>query len=102
VLARADTRLDLKQVHGGSPLPPYVSLLHDVLTGDRSLLATSDGLAGAWAAFAPLQDRPPPVLPYEPGSCGPAEAAELAGPGGWLLGHTAAGEERIHRIGARR
>jgi glucose-6-phosphate 1-dehydrogenase len=67
-----------------------VSLLHDVLTGDRSLFTTSDGLAGAWTAFAPLQERPPPVRPYERGSWGPLEAGVLAGPDGWLLGQTAA------------
>jgi glucose-6-phosphate 1-dehydrogenase len=89
-LARARTTLDLKHVPGGTPLPPYVSLIHDVLIGDRSLFTTSAGLASAWAAFAPLQERPPRVHPYEPGSWGPSEAAALAGPGGWLLGQTAA------------
>jgi glucose-6-phosphate 1-dehydrogenase len=92
VLARADATLDLKQVRGGTPLPPYVSLLHDVLTGDRSLFTTRDGLAGAWAAFAPLQERPPRVHPYEPGSWGPSEAAALAGPDGWLLDQAMAGD----------
>jgi glucose-6-phosphate 1-dehydrogenase len=89
VLARAQTTLDLKHVPGGTPLPPYVSLLHDVLTGDRSLFTTSDGLASAWAAFAPLQERPPRVQPYDPGSWGPTEAGALADPDGWLLGQTA-------------
>ena len=55
-------------------------------TGDRSLFTTSDGLAKAWEAVAPLLDSPPEVQPYEPGSWGPAAAAELAGPEGWLLG----------------
>jgi glucose-6-phosphate 1-dehydrogenase len=91
-LASAHTTLDLKQVPGGTPLPPYVSLIHDVLTGDRSLFTTSDGLAKAWAAFAPLQQRPPQVHPYGPGSWGPAEANALAGPSGWLLGQTADGD----------
>jgi glucose-6-phosphate 1-dehydrogenase len=91
-LASARTTLDLKQVPGGTPLPPYVSLIHDVLTGDRSLFTTSDGLAGAWAAFAPLQERPPKVHQYEPGSWGPVEANVLADPGGWLLGQTPAEE----------
>jgi glucose-6-phosphate 1-dehydrogenase len=89
-LAPARTTLDLKQVPGGTPLPPYVSLIHDVLIGDRSLFTTSDGLARAWAAFAPLQERPPRVFPYKPGSWGPAEANALAEPDGWLLGQTAA------------
>jgi glucose-6-phosphate 1-dehydrogenase len=85
-LAAARTVLDLKKVPGGTPLPPYVSLIHDVLTGDRSLFTTSEGLDRAWAAFAPLQQKPPEVHPYEPGSWGPAEADTLAGSGGWLLG----------------
>jgi glucose-6-phosphate 1-dehydrogenase len=89
-LARAHATLDLKQVPGGTPLPPYVSLIHDVLTGDRSLFTTSDGLTKAWAAFAPLQERPPQVHPYKPGSWGPTEADVLAAPHGWLLGRTEA------------
>ena len=32
-----------------------------------------------------LRNRPEP-LPYPPGSWGPAPAAELAAPDGWLLG----------------
>jgi glucose-6-phosphate 1-dehydrogenase len=85
-LARARTTLDLKQVPGGNPLPPYVSLIHDVLTGDRSLFTTSEGLEQAWRAFTPLQENPPEAQPYRPGSWGPAAAAELAEPLGWLLG----------------
>jgi glucose-6-phosphate 1-dehydrogenase len=92
VLTRAQTKLDLKQVSGGTPLPPYVSLIHDVLTGDRSLFTTGEGLAHAWAAFAPLQEHPPQIHPYEPGSWGPPEADRLAGPEGWLLGESAAVE----------
>jgi glucose-6-phosphate 1-dehydrogenase len=85
-LARAETSLDLKAVPDGSPLPPYVSLIHDVLTGDRSLFTSSDGLARAWEAFRPLLDHRPAVHPYPPGSWGPAQAEELAAPAGWLLG----------------
>ena len=87
-LARATATLQLADVPGGTPLPPYVSLLHDVLTGDRSLFTSSAGLASAWRAFAPLQERPPQVHRYAPGSWGPTEAAELAAPCGWLLGPT--------------
>jgi glucose-6-phosphate 1-dehydrogenase len=85
-LAEATATLELAEVPGGSPLPPYVSLLYDVLTGDRSLFTSSTGLASAWAAFAPVQEHPPPVQPYPPGSWGPAAADALAEPGGWLLG----------------
>jgi glucose-6-phosphate 1-dehydrogenase len=85
-LATASTVLELRKVPGGSPVPPYVSLIHDVLIGDRSLFTTSEGLAKAWRAFAPLQQKPPEVHPYQPGSWGPAEADALAEPSGWLLG----------------
>ncbi|MDQ1663935.1 MAG: glucose-6-phosphate 1-dehydrogenase [Blastococcus sp.] len=91
-LARAHAILDLKHVPGGMPLPPYVSLIHDVLTGDRSLFTSSEGLAKAWAAFAPVLERPPHVHPYQPGSWGPSAADALAGPGGWLLSQRAGDE----------
>ncbi|MGY1591172.1 glucose-6-phosphate dehydrogenase (NADP(+)) [Geodermatophilus sp. SYSU D00708] len=87
-LARATATLELADVPGGTPLPPYVSLLHDVLTGDRSLFTSSAGLASAWRAFAPLQEHPPQVHRYAPGSWGPEEAGALAEPCGWLLGPT--------------
>jgi len=84
-------RLDLDDVDGES-LPPYASLLDDVLHGDHTLFTTPAGLADAWRAFAPLlgPDRPQ-VQPYPPGSWGPAAAAELAGPGGWALGGSKGG-----------
>jgi glucose-6-phosphate 1-dehydrogenase len=84
-LAEARASLDLRYVPGGTPLPPYVSLIHDVLTGDRSLFTTSSGLAKAWAAVQPLLDNRPQVQPYAPGSWGPEQAGELAAPHGWLL-----------------
>ena len=85
-LATATASLQLADVPGGTPLPPYVSLLHDVLVGDRSLFTSSEGLASAWRAFAPLQENRPQVHRYAPGSWGPAEAETLAEPCGWLLG----------------
>jgi glucose-6-phosphate 1-dehydrogenase len=87
-LAEATSSLSLSDVPGADPLPPYVSLIHDVVTGDRSLFTTSAGLASAWRVVAPLLADPPPVQPYAPGSWGPAAASELADPGGWLLGQT--------------
>jgi glucose-6-phosphate 1-dehydrogenase len=87
-LAEATTTLDLADIPRGDPLPPYVSLIHDVITGDRSLFTTSAGLSSAWSAVQPLLDDPPAVQPYEPGSWGPVAANELAGPCGWMLGQT--------------
>lgn len=80
--------MNLADIPGGDPLPPYVSLIHDVITGDRSLFTTSGGLASAWATVQPLLDDRPPVQPYAPGSWGPVAANELPGPCGWLLGQT--------------
>jgi glucose-6-phosphate 1-dehydrogenase len=86
-VASGTARLDLADVAEGEPLAPYASLLHDVLVGDRTLFTTPEGLEHAWRAFEPMLggDRPDP-LPYEPGSWGPAEAARLAAPHGWIAG----------------
>jgi len=87
-MAPARVSLDLSKVPGGRPLAPYVSLIHDVLMGDRSLFTTSEGLAQTWRALQPVLDRRPEVHPYAPGSWGPTAANELAGEHGWLLGQT--------------
>ena len=87
-MAPARVSLDLSQVPGGEPLAPYVSLIHDVLVGDRSLFTTSKGLAETWRALQPVLDHRPEVHPYAPGSWGPAAANALAGEHGWLLGQT--------------
>ncbi len=87
-MSPARVSLDLSGIPGGEPLPPYVSLIHDVLTGDRSLFTTSEGLAQTWRALQPVLDDRPEVHPYEPGSWGPARATALAGEHGWLLGQT--------------
>jgi glucose-6-phosphate 1-dehydrogenase len=39
-----------------------------------------------WTAAEPLLSAKPEPVPYAPGSWGPASAAELAAPDGWLLG----------------
>ena len=87
-MSPARVSLDLSKIPGGEPLPPYVSLIHDVLTGDRSLFTTSEGLAQTWRAVQPVLDDRPEVHPYAPDSWGPVEANALAGEHGWLLGQT--------------
>jgi glucose-6-phosphate 1-dehydrogenase len=84
-LERATVSLPLGSVRGAGSLPPYARLLHDVLVGDRSLFTRPDGLEHVWTVAAPLLEHRPDPQPYEPGSTGPAAAAELAGPDGWLL-----------------
>jgi glucose-6-phosphate 1-dehydrogenase len=78
--------LPLACLPGADPLPPYVRLIHDALIGDRSLFTRPDGLAAVWKVASPLLSSPPQVVPYAPGSWGPAEARTLIAPGRWLLG----------------
>lgn len=82
----ATATVPLSTLPNADPLPPYVRLIHDVLLGDRSLFTRPDGLAAVWDTFAPLLANRPEPIPYAPGSWGPAEAAALAAPDGWLLG----------------
>ena len=82
----AHTAIPLSRLDNANPLPPYVRLIHDVLTGDRSLFTRPDGLAAAWQAVEPLLSQPPKIASYAAGSWGPAEARKLVQPGRWLLG----------------
>ncbi|MEJ5915179.1 glucose-6-phosphate dehydrogenase [Pseudokineococcus sp. 1T1Z-3] len=84
-LAAATAGLSLADAGDGDPLPPYVALLHDVMTGDRSLFTSSTGLEHAWAVVEPVLADRPEVLPYAPGSWGPEAADALTGPRGWVL-----------------
>jgi len=83
-LARATQKVVLQDLKDADPLAPYVALLNDVLTGDRSLFTSSAGLEQAWRVAEPLLKNPPPVQPYAPDSWGPEAAQELAAPGKWL------------------
>jgi glucose-6-phosphate 1-dehydrogenase len=76
----------LSRLPGADPLPAYSRLIHDVLTGDRSLFTRPDGLAAAWKTVGPLLSDPPQVASYAPGSWGPAGGRKLIAPGRWLLG----------------
>ena len=69
---------------GGVPLPPYVSLIHDVLHRRPVAVHPQRRAGRGLARVAPLLENPPAVQLYPQGSWGP-EAAELVGPGGWHL-----------------
>ena len=84
-LTLQNVNLSLDDVPGGDPLPPYVSLIHDVTIGDRSLFTSSAGLSHAWNSAAAILDNRPAPHPYAPGSTGPAEGSALPGPHGWFL-----------------
>ena len=69
---------------GGEGATPYEVLLNAAMQGQSVRFARQDTVEEAWRIMQPLLDAAPPVLPYEPGSWGPAAAAALvADRGGW-------------------
>jgi len=75
---------DYDEAREGPRSEAYARLLDGALAGDQRLFARADGVEEAWRIVAPVLERQPQVIPYEPGSWGPAEADDLiAGGGGW-------------------
>jgi glucose-6-phosphate 1-dehydrogenase len=69
---------------GGEGATPYEVLLHAALVGDSKRFTRQDSVEETWRVVQPLLDNPPPVNPYEKGTWGPAEAADLVrGYGAW-------------------
>jgi glucose-6-phosphate 1-dehydrogenase len=74
---------ELRLTHGDLETEaPYEKLLGDALTGNPALFANEQGVEAAWAALGEVLVNHDPVIPYQPGSWGPAEADQLV-PGGW-------------------
>jgi glucose-6-phosphate 1-dehydrogenase len=61
----------------------YQTLLVDLMRGDPTLFVRADEVEAAWAVYAPVLARPPPLRTYSAGTWGPDEASRLAGE----LGH---------------
>ncbi len=69
---------------GGEGPTPYEVLLLAAMRGDSARFTRQDAVEETWRVMQPLLDAPPPVLPYAPGTWGPAEADRLiAGHGRW-------------------
>jgi glucose-6-phosphate 1-dehydrogenase len=66
-------------------LDAYERLIHDVMLGDRTLFTSSDAIERLWQISEPALRDPPPTIPYEPGSWGPAEIDDLIAPRRWHL-----------------
>ncbi|MGE5278486.1 MAG: glucose-6-phosphate dehydrogenase [Acidobacteriota bacterium] len=69
---------------GGDEVGAYERLLTDAMKGDPTLFVREDAVEAAWAVVNDVLGNATPVLAYEPGTWGPAEAARLmAGLEGW-------------------
>ena len=66
-------------------LEAYERLLHDAMTGDRTLFTTAEGVERLWEISAPLLEHPPPLRPYAQGSWGPSDIDALIAPRRWRL-----------------
>jgi glucose-6-phosphate 1-dehydrogenase len=63
---------------------PYERLLGAALEGHPALFVRQDSVEACWRVVARVLEDHSPVLPYQPGTWGPGQAADLAGPGGWI------------------
>jgi glucose-6-phosphate 1-dehydrogenase len=82
--------------------PPYERLLGDAMHGETELFARQDTVEAEWRVVDPvIGDDATPLYEYEPGSWGPAEAAQLITDGGWSDPDGAA-TEGTGRSGGRR
>ena len=54
----------------------YETLLHDVVTGDRTLFVHAAEAEASWSLYAPLLEADLPVLEYPSGTWGPSERVE--------------------------
>ena len=63
---------------------PYQRLLGDALHGDSALFTNDEAVEAAWSVIDPVLGNAEPVQEYEPGSWGPAAAAQIVSTGeGW-------------------
>jgi glucose-6-phosphate 1-dehydrogenase len=58
----------------GAADSPYERLLRDAIEGDATLFISDEGVEAAWRVVEPILDNATPLLDYQPGSWGPAEA----------------------------
>jgi glucose-6-phosphate 1-dehydrogenase len=69
---------------GANERDAYERVLGDALVGDRTLFAREDYVEEAWRIVDPVLGAATAVHIYEPGTWGPAQAAAVTLPGGWL------------------
>jgi glucose-6-phosphate 1-dehydrogenase len=82
-LGRANMRFTYERSES-ELIGPYERLIHDALSGDRTLFTRTDGIARTWELVGPILDLPDPH-PYPQGSWGPKAAEDLIAPNLWRL-----------------
>jgi len=78
------TELIASRQPGGNERDAYERVLSDALAGDRTLFAREDYVEEAWRIVDPVLGAATAIHPYEPGTWGPAQAAAVTPPGGWI------------------
>ena len=63
--------------HTGSDKSPYERLIGDAVRGDTSLFTQDDCVEAAWRVVDPVLHHPLPVVQYDPGTWGPAQADKV-------------------------
>ena len=83
---RAGDEVELLVSHEESKEAPdaYEHLLRDAMRGEPFHFARQDYVEEAWRIVDPVLAADTPVLPYEPGTWGPAESDQLMFPGTWF------------------
>jgi len=66
-------------------LEAYERLIHDAMSGDRTLFTAAEDIERLWELSAPLLEHPPPLEPYPQGSWGPRSIDDLIAPRAWRL-----------------
>lgn len=74
-----DMTVDYEAQLGGDGPDAYERLMADAIIGDERLFARQDGVEEAWRIVEPMLSPLHPVVPYEAGSWGPAEAERFGG-----------------------
>jgi glucose-6-phosphate 1-dehydrogenase len=75
----------IAQHQKGSEMAPYERLLGDALKGDQTLFASEESVEAQWRIVDPVLSVATPVLEYDPGTWGPAEADRLTAEfDGWM------------------
>ncbi|MDQ6839300.1 MAG: glucose-6-phosphate dehydrogenase [Actinomycetota bacterium] len=73
----------------GDVLEAYERLIHDAMTGDRTLFTAAEGIERLWDLSGPLLENPPAIHLYWQGSWGPQAAMDqLIAPYEWRLPFT--------------